>query len=368
MNIDRLELILARLPLVRPFRTSSSVKDSITHILIRVEADGVEGWGECAAPVDPYYCPETVETCWHILRDFLGPAVVGREGDAVADFTARFATVKGNRFAKSGVEMALWDALGKQRGESMAKMLGATRREVESGVSLGIEADLGRLFALIDQYVEEGYRRVKLKIAPGHDVEIVRAVRERYPDLPLQVDANSAYSLDDFDRLKALDAFGLLLIEQPLAHDDVIDHAALQARLSTPICLDESLHSASDARKAIGMGACRVVNVKVSRVGGITEAKAMQAVAQGAGIACWCGGMHEFGVGRAANLAVAALSGFTLPGDVSGSDKYYAEDLIEPPIRAHQGRVPVPNGPGLGVAVVPERLARARLRSETIRA
>jgi O-succinylbenzoate synthase len=366
MRVDRIELREVRLPLVRPFRTSSSRKDQITHILVRVLADGAEGWGECASPSDPYYCPETVETCWHILRDFLAPSVVGAEVSRVEEVAGRYRAVKGNNFAKAGLEMAFWDAFTRSRGEPLAKALGGTRRRIESGVSLGIEDDLGRLFDLIDQYAAEGYRRIKLKIGPGRDVEVVRAVRERYPDLPLQVDANSAYTLADLDRLRALDAYRLLLIEQPLAHDDIIDHARLQAELATPICLDESIHSAEDARKAIDLGACRVVNIKVSRVGGLLEARKVHDVCRARGVPVWCGGMHEFGVGRAANVAVASLPGFTLPGDVSGSDKYYARDLVEPPIVARDGAVDVPTGPGLGHEPDLERIRRATIREATI--
>ena len=220
--------------------------------------------------------------------------------------------------------------------------------EVAAGVSLGIEREIGALFDLIDQYRAEGYRRIKLKIAPGHDVEVVRRVRQRYPDLPLQVDANSAYTLDDLDTLKALDAFGLLLIEQPLGDDDIIDHARLQTALDTPVCLDESIHSADDARKALDLGACRVINIKVSRVGGLREAQRIHDLCRARGVEVWCGGMHEFGIGRAANLALCSLPGFTLPGDVSGSDKYYREDLVEPPIRATPACSPCPQGRGWG--------------------
>ncbi len=216
------------------------------------------------------------------------------------------------------------------------------------------------LFDRIDQFLDEGYRRIKLKIAPGSDVEVVRQVRERYPDLPLQVDANSAYTLDDLDLLEQLDDFGLLLIEQPLAHDDIIDHARLQAVLETPVCLDESIHSADDARKALDLGACRVINIKVSRLGGLLEAKRVHDLCSARGVPVWCGGMHEFGIGRAANLAISSLPGFTLPGDVSGSDKYYREDLVEPPILAHQGAIPVPQGPGWASSRIEERIAPVR--------
>ena len=362
MRIERIDLKIVQLPLVRPFRTSSSAKDRIAHILVRVVADGVVGWGECASPSDPYYCPETIETCWHLLKDFLGPLVLGRPWETIDELSALYRLVKGNQFARSGLEIACWDALARRDGRPLAALLGGTRAEVAAGVSLGIERETGALFDLIDQYLDEGYRRIKLKIAPGHDVEVVRRVREHYPDVALQVDANSAYTLDDVETLKALDGFGLLLIEQPLGHDDIIDHARLQAQLETPVCLDESIHSADDARKAIDLGACRVVNIKVSRVGGLREAMRLHDVCQARGVPVWCGGMHEFGIGRAANLAIASLPGFTLPGDVSGSDKYYREDLVEPPIRASRGLLAVPDGPGLGVEPIADRIARATLR------
>lgn len=366
MRIDRIELTLARLPLIRTFRTSSSTKAHIDHILVRVEADGIEGWGECASPSDPYYCPETTETCWHILKDFLAPAVLGEEWGSIDEFIRFYARVKGNNFARSGLEMAAWDALGKSEGKSLFDLLGGVTERIDSGVSLGIEEDVPSLLRLVEQYAGEGYKRIKLKIAPGWDVDVVRSVREHFPDLPLQVDANSAYTLADLDHLRRLDDFGLILIEQPLAHDDIIDHATLQAALSTPVCLDESIHSAEDARKAIDLGACRVINIKVSRVGGPREAKRVHDVCRGRGIPVWCGGMHEFGVGRAANLAVSALPGFTLPGDISGSDKYYREDLVDPPLLATDGALGVPRSPGLGVTPVRARLDRQALRTTTL--
>jgi O-succinylbenzoate synthase len=369
-RIDRIELRVARLPLVRPFRTSSSAKDHIQHILVRVDtSDGVTGWGECASPSDPYYCPETTGTCWHILEEFLAPAVLGRGWECIEDLIALFGPIKGNHFARAGLEMACWDALARSRGVSVASLLGGTRAEIESGVSLGIEADRARTFEQIDRFLAEGYRRVKLKIGPGHDVDLVRATRERFPTIPLQVDANSAYTLEDLGTLQALDAFGLLLIEQPLAHDDIIDHATLQAALRTPVCLDESIHSADDARKALDLRACRVVNIKVSRVGGPLAARRVHDVCHRRDIPVWCGGMHEFGIGRAANVAIASLPGFRLPGDVSGSDKYYREDLVEPPIVAVDGCVRVPfDRPGLGHEPIPVRVERATVRLKEIRA
>jgi O-succinylbenzoate synthase len=366
MKISRIDLTIARLPLIRPFTTSSSRRTVLDHILVRVVADGIEGWGECASTPDPYYCPETVETCWHILKDFLCPAVLGKEWTTIEDLIALWGPVKGNNFAKAGLEMAAWDALARARGRSLADLLGGTQPAIVSGVSLGIETDLGRLYGLIDQYLAEGYRRIKLKIGPGHDVALIRAVRERYPEILLQADANSAYTLDQIDLLKALDDFDLLLIEQPLAHDDIIDHAALQAALRTPICLDESIHSAEDARKALDLGSCRIINIKVSRLGGLLESRRVHDLCRARDVPVWCGGMHEFGIGRAANVAISSLPGFTLPGDVSGSDKYYREDLVEPPLLAPDGAIPVPRGPGLGVAPVMERIRRAALRTTTL--
>jgi O-succinylbenzoate synthase len=264
--------------------------------------------------------------------------------------------------------MACWDLLARAEGRPLAALLGGTRPEILSGVSLGIEPEIGSLFEQIDRFLAEGYRRIKLKIAPGDDVEVVRQVRARYPDLPLQVDANSAYTLDDLPTLRRLDAFGLLLIEQPLAHDDIIDHARLQAELETPVCLDESIHSADDARKAIELKACRVINIKVSRLGGLREAQRVHDVCVARGVPVWCGGMHEFGIGRAANVAIASLPGFTLPGDVSGSDKYYQTDLVDPPVLAHRGAVPVPDRPGLGHEPVRSRIEAATLRSFSLEA
>ncbi len=363
MRIVRVELRIVRLPLVRTFRTSSSSKDHIDHILVRVVLDGgAEGWGESASPSDPYYCPETTETCWHLLKDFLVPKVLGKTWTTIDELIALFGPIKGNNFAKAGLEMACWDALAVVQGVSLASLLGGTRPEIHSGVSLGIEREIHSLLDQVDQYVAEGYRRIKLKIAPGWDVDVVRAVRDRHPDVPLQVDANSAYTLDDVATMKALDDFDLLLIEQPLAHDDIVDHARLQALLRTPVCLDESIHSAEDARKALDLGSCRVINIKVSRVGGLREAKRVHDLCLARGVPVWCGGMHEFGIGRAANVAIASLPGFTLPGDVSGSDKYYREDVVDPPIIADRGAVVVPTGPGIGHRPLMDRIARHTIR------
>ncbi len=336
------------LPLIRPFLTSSSRRTHLRHILVKVHAEGMVGWGESASPVDPYYCPETTETCWHILKDFLVPAVLGAEWRTIDQFVARYKLVKGNNFAKAGLEIAAWDLLSQSGSLPMHRALGGTRDEILSGVSLGIESDTGKLLGLIEQYLEEGYRRIKLKIAPGHDVDVIENVRRRFPDVPLMADANSAYTLDSVDTLRQLDRFNLLMIEQPLAHDDIVDHAVLQTELETPICLDESIHSAEDARKALDLGSAGVINIKVSRLGGLLEAKRVHDLCSARGVPVWCGGMHEFGVGRAANVAISALPGFTIPGDISGSDKYYRQDIVEPAILATGGAISPPDRAGLG--------------------
>jgi o-succinylbenzoate synthase len=368
MRIDRIDLKIVRLPLVRPFETSSSRKDHLDHILVRVEAGGVTGWGECASPSDPYYCPETTETCWHILRDFLAPAVLGKEWATIDELVGLYCRVKGNAFARAGLEIACWDALARGRHLPLGTLWGGTRTEIHSGVSLGIESRIETLFEQIDRYLAEGYRRIKLKIAPGRDIDVVRRVRERYPAAALQVDANSAYTLADLPALKALDRFGLLMIEQPLAHDDFVDHARVQEALETPICLDESIHTADDARKALDLGACRIINIKVSRLGGPREAIKVHDLCFKRGIPVWCGGMHEFGVGRAANVAISSLPGFTLAGDIAGSDKSYAEDIVSPAIRAHNGAITVFDGPGLGVEPIEERIEARTLRAISLTA
>ncbi len=367
-TVARVDLYLARLPLVRPFTTSSHTKDHLEHILVRLRtADGAEGWGESASPSDPYYCPETVETCWHMLRDFLAPALLGQPWEHPMQVGGFWAQVRGNNFAKAGIEMACWDLYARAHGISVARALGGdeARPFFESGVSLGIEPTPARLVEQVDRAVAEGYKRIKIKIGPGRDVAYVAAVRAKYPDLPVMVDANSAYTLADIPVLKELDQFNLMMIEQPLGDDDIIDHATLQKELRTPICLDESIHSMDDCRKALDLGAARVINIKVSRLGGLAEAKRVHDLCRTRGVPVWCGGMHEFGVGRAANVAINSLPGFTLPGDISSYHERYREDLVEPPIVAERGIMPVPlDRPGLGHEVVEERLRAALVREE----
>ena len=366
-TLRTVELYLTRLPLVRPFTTSSHTKHHLEHILIRVrDQDGAEGWGECASASDPYYCSETSETSWHILRDFLIPGLLGQRFDTPAEAAGTWAKVRGNNFAKAGLEMACWDLVTRISDTPLARVLGGTRREIHSGVSLGIEPTVDGILEQVEHYLDQGYKRIKMKIGPGRDLAYLRAVRERWPEALLMADANSAYSLENpahVAALRALDELNLMMIEQPLADDDIVDHARLQAQLKTPICLDESIHSAADARKALDLNSCRIINIKVSRLGGLGEARRVHDLCLARDIPVWCGGMHEFGIGRAANVAICSLPGFTLPGDVSGSDRAYREDIVDPPIRATRGAIPVPWGrPGLGFDANLERVKARTLR------
>ena len=369
-TVERVDLLLVKLPLVRPFTTSSHTKDHLEHILVRVtDTDGGVGWGECASPSDPFYCAETTETCWHLLEAFLAPALVGKTWEHPSAVSGLWAKVRGNNFAKAGLEMACWDLACKRQSISLARALGGdeARAAIESGISLGIEPSIPALLETVERAVAAGYRRVKMKIGPGHDVEYVAAVRERYPDLPLMADANSVYTLADTPVLKELDRFGLMMIEQPLGDDDIIDHAVLQKELRTPLCLDESIHTLDDCRKALDLDAGRIINIKVSRLGGLGPAKQVHDLCRSRGIPVWCGGMHEFGIGRAANIAINSLPGFTLPGDISSSNERYREDIVDPPITMRGGYVTVPlDAPGIGLTVLEERIATATTRQSTI--
>lgn len=355
------------LPLVRPFRTSFGEERTKRAILVEAEGDGVTGWGECVASPEPRYSEEWIDGAWLALERTLVPALL--DGRPIADpseIGSRLAWVRGHRMAKAALEAAVLDAWLRANDRSLAAHLGATRDRVPCGVSVGIDSSLEALLEEIHGYVEKGYQRVKLKIEPGNDVEVVRRVRSALPDTPLSVDANAAYRLADGPVFEALDRLGLVMIEQPLHHEDLLEHSKLQARLGTPICLDESIRSAADAAAALELGSCRVINIKPGRVGGILEARKIHDLALASGVPVWIGGMLETGVGRAANLALAALPGVTMPGDTSASDRYFEHDLTEPFVLGAGGAIAVPAGPGIGVQPLPDRLAECSVRGSRV--
>jgi o-succinylbenzoate synthase len=358
MSPAAIELVRVRLPLKRAFTTSFGTSTEKEAILVRaVGEDGVDGWGECTAMERPLYSGEWIEGAWLVLRDELAPAALA----------GRSSGVKGHPMAAAAIEVALLDLDLRRRRVGLAKHLGGVHDRVPCGVSLGIEERLDDLLDQVKRFAGAGYRRVKLKIEPGHDVEVVREVRATVPDTPLSVDANAAYTSETAEALTGLDDLGLEYIEQPLAEDDLLGHAELQRRLSTPICLDETITSARVARTAIHLDACRVINVKLGRVGGFAESLRIHDAAREAGVPLWCGGMLETGIGRAANVALASLPGFTLPGDTSASDRYFQRDLTEPFVVDADGTMRVPNGPGLGVQPIPDVLAEAAVDRVTIR-
>ncbi|MGH9162140.1 MAG: o-succinylbenzoate synthase [Vicinamibacteraceae bacterium] len=352
LTIDRIELRLLRLELVRPFETSFGSIASRLVPLVLLHADGVTGWGEIVALEEPLFNYETVRTACLMVEEHFAPALLGAPLRTLDDFGAVLRRFRGHPMARAGLELAWVDLMARAGGQSVAQILGGVRSRVDVGVSLGIEATVDLLADLVAQHREQGYRRIKVKIKPGWDVDVVAALRARFPDILLSVDANAAYTLADADHLAALDAHRLLMIEQPLAHDDLVDHAALQRRLSTDLCLDESITNRRMAQHALELGSCRIVNIKVGRVGGYAEALAIHDLCAARGVPVWCGGMLETGIGRAHNLALASLPGFTLPGDISASRRYYARDVLAQPIDvAPDGTVDVPAGLGIGVEI-----------------
>ncbi|HET7745480.1 MAG TPA: o-succinylbenzoate synthase [Gaiellaceae bacterium] len=366
MRIGSVELVRLRLPLVAPFRTSLGTEHERDVLLVHVIGDETEGWGECVAFGEPFYSSEYVDGAHDVIRRHLLPRLFAREAVTAEEVGPALAPVRGHPMAKAAVEMAILDAELRSTETSLGDFLGAVRAEVDCGVSVGIHEDTADLLETVERYLDEGYRRIKLKIEPGSDVEPVRAVRERYDGIALQVDANAAYRREDARRLAELDDLDLLLIEQPLPEEDLLGHAELAKVVRTPICLDESITSARGAVDAIELGACSVVNVKAGRVGGYLEARGLHDVCLERNVPVWCGGMLETGLGRAANVALAALPGFTLPGDTSASGRYYEEDITEPFV-LEDGRLAVPTGPGLGVSPVPDRLERFTTATETLR-
>ena len=345
MRIDEVELWEVPKRLRQPFQASTHGALELRHVLVRAVAGGVCGWGEVTTPTDPFYLGETTESAWHVLREFLVPAVLGRHWSTIEELVGHYAAVRDNTFARAGLELAGWNLLAAARDRSLAALLGGTRPRVEAGVSIGMDPDREALLATIARHRDEGYRRVKVKVGPGSDVSVLGPIRERFPDLPLMADANGAYDPAAAGDVARLDRFGLTMIEQPLPWDALLGHARLQAAIATPVCLDESIRTAAQAADAIELGACRVVNVKIGRVGGLLEARRVHDVCAARGVPAWVGGMHDYGVSRAACVALASLPGFTLPGDVSGSRKYFDEDVVEPEIEARGGIIEVPTGP-----------------------
>jgi O-succinylbenzoate synthase len=369
VRIDRLELRVLRLPLVRFFETSFGRSYDRTFLLVQADGDGVTAWGECVADDNPYYGSETVETAWHIITAFLAPLVLGVDFAHPRDVFPAMRRVRGHQMAKAALEMAAWDLAARQAGVPLSALLGGTRTAIASGVSIGIQDSLDQLVERVGAELADGYRRIKIKVKPGWDLDAVAAIRHRFGDIPLMVDANAAYGLADGAHLAGFDAFDLMMIEQPLDYDDIVDHAALQRQLKTPVCLDESIHSVRLGRDAIDAGACRIINIKPGRLGGHAESVRLHDLCAARGVPVWHGGMLESGIGRAHNLHLSALPNFSLPGDVAASRRYYQPDLIEPGIEVGtNGTIPVPTGPGIGVRVVLDRVERATLRRTEMRA
>ncbi len=364
-RLERIEEIIVSLPFVAPFATSAATWTRKEALLLQVQGDGVVGWGECVADPDPFYAPETVTTVRHILRDFLLPLLEPQV--TLPELARRFERVRGHRMAKAVVENALLDLIAKRRGVPLHQLLGFPRKRIPSGISLGLQESPAALVAAVERAVARGYHRVKMKISPGKDLAYVRAVREAFPDLPLMVDANGAYRLDDAPLLAELDAFHLMMIEQPLSYTDIYQHSLLQRRLATPLCLDESILSLEDAQAAVALGACGVLNIKQGRVGGLQEAVRIAAFAARHGVPAWSGGMDETGIGRAVNLHLQTAEGFTVPGDTSETSRYFHEDIVEPPVVLdEEGFIEVPSGPGIGVTVLADRLAAATIHRERL--
>jgi len=362
-SVDRIILREVALPLKEPFSTATGRVDIRRLIIVEAWCDGVAGYGEASPLSEPFYTEETTETAWHVLESFLVPRVLGRAWSSPAEVASWFAPIRRHYMAKAGLEAAAWDLYARLMGLSLSEALGGERRFVPSGIAIGVQDDLAALAAKVKRALEEGYRRIKIKIKPGWDLEPVRFLRDRFGDFPLMADANSAYSLADVEHLKRLDPFGLMMIEQPLAWDDIVDHARLQKELATPVCLDESITSADAARHALELGSCRVINIKPARVGGLCEAVRILHLCRERGVPAWCGGMLESGIGRAHMVALASLPGFDLPGDISASDRYWREEIVDPPFRLLPGGfIAVPQGDGIGVAIDHGALRRFTVR------
>jgi O-succinylbenzoate synthase len=364
--IGSIDALTVRLPFVTPFSISSATWNCKEAILLRVEGDGVTGWGECVADPDPFYAPETTTSAFHIIKEFLLPLV--EQGITLGELDRRFHHVRGNMMAKATVENALVDLVAKRKGVPLHALLGQPAIPIPSGISLGIQNSAAEAVEAVAEAVGKRYHRVKMKVKRGCDVEMVAAVRERFPDIQLMVDANGDYTLDDAATLRELDRFGLTMIEQPLSYSDIYEHSILQRQLETPLCLDESIHSLADARAAIDLGACRVINIKEGRVGGLLESLRIVDLCASRGIPAWSGGMDETGIGRAVNIHLQTVPGFTLPGDTSETSRYFHEDIVDPPVVLDErGFIAVPDGPGIGVAINEQVLNKVTLSTVRLR-
>lgn len=368
MKISRIVLRHVMMKLKQPFTTSFGTTLEKSFLLVEVhDEEGLVGYGESTAMENPLYNEETVKTNHHMLRDYLIPLVLGRELRHPDECSTLFSPIRRNMMAKAALEGAIWDLYAKRQQQPLSRALGGAKEKIPVGVSIGIQSDIPAMLRQVERFLTEGYRRIKVKVKPGADVEVLAAIRREFGDIPLMADANSAYTLDDLELLRQFDEFGLMMIEQPLAHDDIVDHAILQRELRTPICLDESIHSVDDVRRALQLGSCRIINIKVGRVGGLTPAKQIHDYCLSQDIPVWCGGMLESGVGRAHNVAIASLAGFSLPGDTSASDRYWEQDLIRPAVTVENGYVTIPDAPGIGYEVDRDQVERITVASETYR-
>ncbi len=363
MKIESIVLREIRMKLKSPFETSFGTVQDRRILLVEVVVDGTSGWGEVTAGETPAYNAETTDTAWHVISDFIAPSLIGQSVSETSELPRLMAQIRGHEMAKSGVENAMWDAEAQLKGVPLHRLLGGTMEEIACGVSLGIRENPESLVNRVEEELRSGYQRIKLKIKPGKDYEFVAAVRKEFPNIRLSVDANSAYSLDDAPHLKRLDDFGLLMMEQPLNWDDIHAHSKLQAQIQTAICLDECIHNTRHALTAIELKSCRIINIKLGRVSGHTEARRIEQACRAHGVPVWCGGMLESGIGRAHNIAMSTLPGFSLPGDVSASQRYWSEDIIEPPVEVtEKGTIRVPETPGLGYAVKRDRIEKITVR------
>ncbi len=368
MRIDAIILREVHMPLVRPFETSFGVTRNRRIVLAEIQSEGLSGWGECTAGERPFFSGESTDSAWQVLVQELAPMLAAESPEHGGDCPAIFRAVRGNPMAKAALENAIWDLEAQREGVSLSRLLGGVRDSITCGVSIGIQPSIHELLSIVEHELASGYQRIKLKCKPGWDVEVFERVRSRWPGILLSCDANSSYRLRDEDHIASFDAYDLLMIEQPLWHDDFYFHSVLQKRLNTPICLDESIRNRRDTLAAIEMESCKIINIKLGRVGGFSEAIAVHNAAMERGIPVWCGGMLESGVGRAHNIALSTLEGFTLPGDVSASSRYFADDIVEPAITVSaEGEIAIPDSPGRGYEVRTDLVDRLTARKETIR-